>query len=360
MEDLFEVIRHGSEIEKKRALQKLYQRAKEGNDDPNALNEFAVGLSIAEMHAEAIGIFEQLIEKYQDNDTYRLNLATTCSQARQFDLCAFHLQYLAKNGANEEMRKLAQKQLEELKQRVGDSEQSRNLRQLQLESLREKIKLDHASADDYSRFGRHLLAMEQENPQEHLLDEITRTFEQGREKFPDDLKILEFLALCYSRKDPHWKLDEVIERIEKLDPNSQILGVISTIDAKTTEEFSREMQQRAYYLLDQVQSDDEKLGKAALQDLKRMVAQAPTHSEYRMVYTWALAFSGNNDDALEQLEIMLQEERNIHEFHFNVGQIFHICGDSKKGNYHLELSLKYAKSETQRQDAMERIAYLNK
>ena len=356
---LFDRLKQGSNLEKKDALQELCRRVQETKDDPEAKNHLALGLQIVGKFTEAINIFKQLIQAYPDQDIYRLNLATTHSQARQFDLCKYHLQYLLKYGQTDEMHKIANEQLKGLEHFLGKENQDRKLREIQIGSLRERIKFKQDKPEDYLKCGRFLLSMDQQEPQGHWLDEAIEIFEEGCKQFPESVSILEHLVLCYLRNDPWNRLDELLKTIERLAPDSPVFDALNN-DDRSTEQFYQQRLQHAYDLFEQVQSGDEELKQAALQDLQRMVARTPTNPEYRIVYTWSLLLLDKKEEALKQAEIIHAIEDDTHEFHFNLGQIFSICGDSERGKYHLKLSLQYAKNEQQRQDAIERMADLSK
>jgi hypothetical protein len=89
-----------------------------------------------------------------------------------------------------------------------------------------------------------------------------------------------------------------------------------------------------------------------------MVTTFPTNPNYRSVYAFALGLTGNKEEALTQAEIAAENAIEDHSLHFNLGQVFWMGGDDVRGRHHLELSIKFAATEEERQDALERIAYL--
>ncbi|MGB5632742.1 MAG: hypothetical protein WBM86_08200, partial [Waterburya sp.] len=288
--------------------------------------------------------------------------ATTYSQAGQFELCRYHLQELAEHGSTEESRKLGQEQLEELEHWLKQTEQDTMLRQLQLESLRKRIQSCQGSADDFQRLGGLLLQMNASEPGQFWLDEAISVLEQGRQSFPDAVGILEYLANCYAHKDPDNRLDleKVLDKLEKVAPDSPVLEIFRNTDDSENREFLEQRLQQAHRLLDQSQSEDPKLRTSALRELQKMINMAPNNSDYRVVYAFALTGTGQYEAALQQAQLVAAIAGESHEIHFNLGQIFWMCGDPDRGRHHLELSLHYARNDRQRQDVMERIADLSK
>lgn len=305
LETLFERIKQGSKAEQEDILHQLDQRANSSNE-PEDWNLLGLGLQAASRFEEAIKIFEYLVESFLGQDVYRLNLATTYSQAGQFELCRYHLQELAEHGSTEESRKLGQEQLEELEHWLKQTEQDTMLRQLQLESLRKRIQSCQGSADDFQRLGGLLLQMNASEPGQFWLDEAISVLEQGRQSFPDAVGILEYLANCYAHKDPDNRLDleKVLDKLEKVAPDSPVLEIFRNTDDSENREFLEQRLQQAHRLLDQSQSEDPKLRTSALRELQKMINMAPNNSDYRVVYAFALTGTGQYEAALQQAQLV--------------------------------------------------------
>jgi tetratricopeptide (TPR) repeat protein len=359
-EILIERIKLGAKVEQDDILHRLGQHAKTTNN-PEDWNLLALGLQAASRFEQAVEIFEWLVvQSLPEKDLYRLNLATTYSQTRQFELCQYHLQELAEHGCTKEFRQLGQQQLEGLERFLKQTEQDRLLRQLQLDSLRERIQSGHPSVDNFQRLGRLLIEMHVSNPEQSWLDEAISILEQGRQLFPDAVGILEYLARCYLSKDPYNRLEEVVKKLEKVAPDSKVLEILGDIDDSQSREFQEQQRQRTHKLLELSQSKDPKLRTAALQELQKIVGMSPENPEYRGIYAFALGAAGQYEAAIHQAQLVADIAPETHEMHFNLGQIFWLCGDVDRGRHHLELSLKYAKNEQQRQDVMARIVDLSR
>jgi hypothetical protein len=66
----------------------------------------------------------------------------------------------------------------------------------------------------------------------------------------------------------------------------------------------------------------------------------------------------HKEAALDEAQRFARAPIDSHSFHFNLGQIFWICGDPVQGRHHLEQALRDAKDEGERQDVRDRLADL--
>src|SRR5581483_5123916 len=355
----FEHLRQGSDTERERILNGLLQKA-QGSGDPENWNVFALGLQAAGRLEDAIDIFKQLIEGFPDNDVYRLSLATTYSQASQFELCRYHLCYLEEHAASEEIRDVAKQQLEGMERFLRKTALDEQLQQLQIASLRERIQSDQVSADDYQRLGKLLLLRERQGFEDVSLDETTAILEQGQKRFPKAEGVLELLIACYLRKDPQNHLESALKTLEKINPGSQLLQLVANIDDADLEAYFQQMGQRMQELMTQVQSGNPELTKVAIEELRKIVMMYPSNADYRLTYAFALCIAGQDAEAMQQAELLDRDDIPSHVYHFNLGQVFWLCGDAVKGRHHLDLSIQYASNDEEKQDASERIADLSK
>jgi len=359
LQTLFERIQQGSDIEREQILNDLLQKAQKSHD-PENWNMFALGLQAAGRLEEAIDIFKQLIEAFPDIDIYRLNLATTYGQASQFELCRYHLRYLEEHGTSEEMRNVAKQQLTGMERFLKKTALDEQLRQLQIASLRERIQADQVSADDYQKLGKLLFLRERQGFEDVSLDETTAILEQGQKRFPNAEGILELLIACYLRKDPQKRLEPALKKLEKINPHSHLLQLIADIDDADREAYFQQMGQRMQELMMQVQSGNPELTKAAIEELRKIATMYPSNPDYRLTYAFALCIAGQQTEAMQQAELLDRDDIPSHVYHFNLGQIFWLCGDAVKGRHHLDLSIQYADNDEEKQDALERIADLSK
>lgn len=359
LQALFEYLQQGSDTEREHILDDLLQRAQKSGD-PEHWNVFALGLQAAGRLEDAINIFKQLIEAFPDRDIYRLSLATTYSQAAQFELCRYHLRYLEEHGASEEMRDVAKEQLTGMEHFLKKTALDEQLQQLQIASLRERIQSGEVSADDYQKLGKLLLLRERQGFEDVSLDETTAILEQGQKHFPEAEGVLELLIACYLRKDPQNRLKPVLKTLEKINPNSQLLQLVANIDDAERASYAQQMSRRMQELMMQVQAKDPELTKAAIEELRKIITMYPSNPDYRLTYAFALCIVGQCTEAMEQAELLDQNDIPSHTYHFNLGQIFWLCGDPLRGRQHLDLSIQYASTDEEKQDALERIAYLSK
>jgi len=359
LQALFEHLQQGSDTERERILNDLLQRA-QGSGDAEDWNVFALGLQAAGKLEDAINIFKQLIEAFPERDIYRLSLATTYSQAGQFELCRYHLRYLEEHAASEEMRDVAKQQLEGMERFLKKTALDEQLQQLQIASLRERIQSSEVSADDYQRLGKLLLLRERQAFEDVSLDETTAILEQGQKHFPEAEGILELLIACYLRKDPQRRLESALKTLEEINPDSHLLQLVANIDDAERAAYVQQMDRRMQELMMQVQAKDPALTKAALEELRKIVTLYPSNLDYRLTYAFALCIAGRNAEAMQQAELLDKNDIPSHTYHFNLGQVFWLCGDVVRGRQHLDLSIQYASTDEEKQDALERIAYLSK
>lgn len=244
--------------------------------------------------------------------------------------------------------------------RQGAAAQDEQLQQLQIASLHERIRSDQVSADDYQKLGKLLLVRERRGFKDVSLDEITAILEEGQKRFPYAVELLEQLIACYLRKDPLNRLEPALKKLEKLNADSPVLQLIAHIDDVEDVEHLWQMDQRLPELMAQIQSKDPQLRKAALQELQEVVDAYPLNPDYRLAYAFALCILGQKTEAMHQAGLLDKNDIPSHTYHFNLGQVFWLCGDPVKGRHHLDLSLQYAGNAQERQDALDRIAALSK
>ncbi len=356
---LMERVRTRDTSEQAAAISELVERAEKSNDKYD-WNRVAMALFEVRRFDEAISIFDKLILEFPDEDVIRLNLATAYSQVSQVGLCRLHLKYLAEHGGTEEIRKTGREQLEGYEQFIGLTEADTGLRKLQIAALREATSIDGCPAEDFVRLAKLLWRAAVLDPDGGWMDQSRTTLEAGVEKYPRDVTLLELLVNAYLSSDPEKRLDEMLRRLERLAPDSQVFKVMAEVSRKDTSGWRLDMSQRVDHLLRLVAGDDPALREPALSDLRRIVEQYPQNPSYRLHYGFALMAIGDREEAARQAKILDSMDEPSHSFHFNLGQIFFYCGDRVKGRAHLELAAKYANDEQERSDAWKRISDLEK
>jgi tetratricopeptide (TPR) repeat protein len=352
-------IEHGLDADREEALNALYAKAQatQGESD---LKYLALGLVLAGRLTEASNLYLVLVNSYPDVDSYRISLATAYTQAGQFELSKYHLRHVINHGTSEEERAFAGEQLAGLENHLGQTDQNQRYLQLQINSLRERIANEGTDATAYQRLGRLLLRREWGGSSEVGDQDAVSVLEEGHRLFPESVEILEYLTLCYLRHDPLGHLDATLLKLEKLAPHSAALQSLRNIDEQTSAEYYQENSQRAHVLLQHAQSEDVELQSAALHELERMVTRWPSNPEYRTTYAFALMVVGRFEDAIIQATKLIEHAGESHNAHFNIGQIFWICGDESQGRRHLNLALQYARNKQEQEDVVDRITELSK
>lgn len=352
-------IQNGSDAEANQALSELVNRAKRSND-PDDWNAAGLGFNYAGLHDQAIHTFDALVQSNPEKDGYRINLATSYSQTEQIELCRHHLRHLAEYGSTEEFRRIGREQLEGYERFLGLTEEDQRLRDLQIRSLRRAIGSPERTIDDFIALARLLIFRSKLEPGGNWLAESTLVLEQGKEAFPKEPRILELLIAGYLRHDPNGRLPEALAQLEKVAPDSAVVEMLATQNEEEADTFSENIYQRADGLMKRaIESKDDHVREAAIQDLGKIVAMYPRNTGYRLLYAFTLMGIGRREAAVEQARHLAETPSESHSFHFNLGQIFWICGDPVQGHHHLDLALQYAENDQERQDVRDRITELS-
>ena len=358
-EKLITRIKQGTAAERESAIEQLYALARKDND-LDTWNTVGVGLHFAGRNDEAVRLFDRLVQSAPANDAYRLNLATCYSQNEQIALCREQLLYVAEHGSTEENRKLAREQLQGYDSFLGNTEQDRKLADLQMRSLRQRITQTSKNAEDFKNLARLLVKRGRLDPAGDWLEQAVRVLEEGTAAFPKEVELLELLISCYLRHDPNNRLDSALKRLERIAPDSRALSILANQDEDEGRRFVENNQARADDLLQQVIQGDQTRRNAALQDLVGLVNMYGDNPFYRGNYAFALMVCGQPAAALQQAAILEKNPAATHSFHFNLGQVYWLCGDDKKGRQHLQLAYDYASNDQERQDVKDRISDLER
>lgn len=327
----------GTPADRQRALAKLQERASQTNaaDD---WNELGIALHHAGRHGEARQVFEGLVEQEPDEATFRLNLAASLSQRQEIDLVRYHLRQVIAHADDEDTREFAEKQLEGYESFVGATENAQRFRTLQIAALEEQIGHEDATAEDFVALARIYLQQVNRSGDEMLLTRAAGVLEKGHARFPNDVAILEHLVACYVRSDPDGRMAEVSLALEKLAPDSPILATLNDVSEEEAESFADDMQARVWSLLGAVIEGKPDERDAALNELRRIVASLPQNPWYRCTYAMALAFTGRNEQALQEAEKLINIRSESHSFHFNLAQVLWSVGRKEDARLHIQLA----------------------
>src|SRR5258708_39812461 len=357
-EKLFDRIRNGVQAEREASLAQLIERA-QLSQQPDDVCAAALGMHWAGRNSEARNVFSALVERHPDNDLFRLNLAAMHSQLGEIDLCRHQLRHLQEHAQDERTRSEAREQLAGYERFLGIGKDDLKFKELQLRSLRSRVTRGEATPADYLSLGRKLIQASMVEGSRDPLDEAVRWMTEGSKAFRRDVALIEHLVLCYLRSGQERLAHEAAIRLEKIFPRSEVLALLKRQPGdQEVKEWSESMQSRSHQLMLDVQNGDAAKQRAALAELARMVANAPSNPSYRLSYAFALLIVGDRAEGLKQAEALAAQRSDSHSFHFNLGQIFWGCGDSRRGREHLRLALEYAQSEEERQDVHERLTDL--
>jgi len=116
---------------------------------------------------------------------------------------------------------------------------------------------------------------------------------------------------------------------------------------------------RAAELMKAVCQGDASAREAAVEEFSSIVARYPDNTDFRLQYAFALMAASRKEEALKQARLLAHAPSTSHSFYFNLGQVFWLCGDSEQGRHHLDLALRFARNEEEKQDVRDRLADLD-
>jgi hypothetical protein len=342
-------MRDGSPAERERALAHFQERATL-TKDPDDRNALGIALHDSGRHLEADAIFGSLISEYPDEPAFRFNLAASLSQREQVDLVRYHLREIAQNASSEDARRFAQEELDGYEAFVGATESDERLRRIQTAAFEEKLRHGDAQAEDFVALARILLSAMRVTGDESLLARATETLENGAVRFPENAAILEHLLVCYVRSDPHDRMAAVSLELERVAPESPMLRALGGTADPEAEAFVRERWQRTWELFGRVVEGAPDERAAALNELHRIVADAPENPHYRCTYAMALLFSGNGAAAAAEADRLVDARLESHTFHFNLAQVLRGLDRPNDARVHLALADELASNDQERTD----------
>lgn len=323
----------------------------------NALDQYS---EMAQTHLanqqfdDAARILQQIVESDPSRDQDRLALAMSYWQLEQVALCRHHLSYLSARAISEPIREYARVQLEQYENALGLGQLDRRLASMQEASLQEQVASPTAPASVFTRLARLLLRQGRLSGDSDIYSRVLPLLDVGKQRHPDDASILELLINCYLRYDPEQRLERTIRELELVDPESDVLKTLSRRSPED-DDILRRISERINALFEQATAGESSLRQAALNGMRDIVLNAPNNPHYRVAYAFALLANGFQAEALKHATLLSTEIIEEHALHFNLGQIFWMCGDAERGRRHLELALGYAATNEERQDVLARI-----
>ena len=212
----------------------------------------------------------------------------------------------------------------------------------------------------YESLARNLIRESTLTADEGLAREAVAVLERATEAYPEHQALAEMLVACYLRFGPEEKAQEALGTLEQLAPDSEIFRIRDTVDEEGARAFAAEVSQRVENAFRIAASGDSELRAPAVAELRHAVASFPRNRRYRELYAFALMCAGEQEALHQQAERLAAEVPDDHAAHFNLGQMFWRAGDPKRGRHHLDLSLRYAKSDEEKRDVAEQIATLER
>jgi tetratricopeptide (TPR) repeat protein len=341
--DEVERLTHGTETEREEALQRLAERVESRPDDSVGRSDHALGLAAVGRHTEAIAVFESLVEAEPDSLLFRMNLATTLSKLRHFQLARAHVRHVAEYAADESDRAYAREQLEILDRALLADEENERLAEL-------RRRREIGSIDEEGRvlLVRRLMRRLPRDREEDLAEEATAVLEEGLDQSQDAVALLELLVVPYLRHDPDKRLDRATARLERLAPNSSVLDILGgNLELDAAAPISPD---RVNELMGSVMGDDPVLREAAVEDLGAIVASYPGDPYRHSAYAFALCVVGRFDEARRQAERAARDAGEDHVTHFHIGQVLSWTGDKQGAQHHLDLAWRFARNDDDRRD----------
>jgi tetratricopeptide (TPR) repeat protein len=336
-------------------LGELRRRAEAAHDAAAAAHYQALALATSGQAPQAITLFQELVEAFPDEDSYRLNLSVAYASLGQLDLCESELNEIARRSADSGTLADVRARLAAVSADRRQVELEAKQASLQTTVLRKKVQAGTASQEDYFLLARQLVGIAGAGTAETGWSEATVFLERASGRFPDDVRFLELLATCYMVQSQDEQLDALIPRIQGLAPESRVLARVKAVlqaEEPGAETPSGSDERKAQTWVQQA-AEDRPSAEEAVRELSHLVNRFPMNPRYRMYYAMALFVRGHHDEALRQADVLAPLVGTDYLGNYNIGQIYAFCGQPVKGHHHLEIALAAAATEQDRDDASE-------
>jgi tetratricopeptide (TPR) repeat protein len=317
-------------------------------------NRYALALYDAHRHLEASDILRRLLA-ISDSDAHRLNLAAAYSQVHFIDLCRYELRAVADAGTEDEMRAIARRQLREFEVFVGVDPETQKLRTLQLAAFNRKVADVDAGVGDIVQFATLLLTQARSIGDEELTERARQVLEGGQSRFPTNMEIIKYLLQVYVGADDPEPLSRLLSFVRRQDPHSPLLRIVDAYSAGPVGSIFA-VYGEALVGLGHGSAD---LWAPAAADFGRLLASHPGNSDIRLQYGWLLIAGGKTDLAGKQAARLAGISGRSHAFHFNLGQLCWMTGDSVAGRRHLDIAMSTANTREDAQDVRDAIERLS-
>jgi predicted Zn-dependent protease len=352
LEVVFDRLRNGSDVERDSLLRQLSDRA-EASQSLEDWHVYAMGLLTAGRESSGVDILSQLVQAaagQEPADIYRYNLAVALQRIGQTDLASYHLRELAERGVTEKGRDLGAQGLDTIAAGVAGNEEERHFQELRAGALMERVAGGGGTEGDHHALAEALLKLDVLDEQgSHLLEGIA-ALEEGRARYPESVPLLELLVLALLRLGDQPRIERALADLERLAPDSPALAVLRKQQEEDAAEYSDELEGRAEYLLRETQSGDLVRARAAVEGLGQIVKAFPSNPAYRDRYAFALMVIGDYEAAVREAEVIERTGTDSHELHLLLGQIYLAAGQEARGRRHLDLALRYARTDQDRVD----------
>jgi Flp pilus assembly protein TadD len=223
----FERVSRGQLFQREGALIDLRRLAEREPVDYDVVHAYAMGLLELGRHREAVDVLRTIIEAEPDSWNSRLSLGASYVNVGEYALARAQLREVAAHADLEAESQKAQELLGVVDTREAEAE----LRRLQTDALRERVTSRRAGEQDLVRLAAHLISEATRSDDAALLCKATDLLEQAQAEHGDSVEILEALAFCYRRHDPHSRLDATLRALEGIAPESAVLELFGDPEA---------------------------------------------------------------------------------------------------------------------------------
>ncbi|MFF2487578.1 hypothetical protein ACFVSU_14340 [Microbacterium sp. NPDC058062] len=218
---------------------------------------------------------------------------------------------------------------------------------LRLDTQRERHRIDGRDADA-AALARSLLRLGPGEPAE----EAHQVLVEAWDRFPDSVAIAELMLFAAGREGDSAQLEAATRRLGRLDPHSAVLAAARTAG----EEAAEGAEQWSWRRVEEASSGDPQRVREALEDLRGIAAMYPQRSTYPICLAFALLASGERDDVLETARAAAAIEDGGFEDAYNLGTIFHSCGEDAEAEAYLQLAVRRAPTAEHEELALDALA----
>lgn len=340
---------HAEQVE---ALRRLQEDATAV--DRRTLHVAGLGLARLGRADEAIAAFERASKLDPADALDVVNVAVGLMAIGETERARRRLMPLAQG--NDNTSEIARRYLAEIDRILQAANRETRFAELRVAALRERFLAGTATNDELVQLARSLASFVANGRTGYDWADVTRVLEAVRERDPRKVEALELLTVAYGATGQDAQMNEVMQQLEKIAPDSRVFQAIDK-RPEYHKWYNESMEARVDNLLKEAIRGEAE-AKEALQSLRALVQRFPDNDNYHMALMCALSVNSDIPGALAQAEWLGQRPNPTHERQFIVAQVFLSAGDRQRAEEHFAEAYRLARTDQDRQDSLDRLEHL--